>query len=363
MNDADLRQVLERIQALISADTGTRLGAQTEGALAKILRDVASGNVSGAQGFASSEMTILLADLRGFTSISASHSPATVLQLINRCLITMSEVVFRHQGAIDKFMGDSIMVLFSGPQSADDPVRRAVLCGVDLQLAMDELNEHYRQFGLPELYLGVGINTGSVLSGTLGSNLYAAYTVIGDDVNLASRIEGFSLRGQVLISERTFERCHDFVTTGEPFSVNIKGKTGPITLREVLEIPSLKKGVPRREIRKSPRVRVRMPFSYRLVKTDVAIPQVHRGTILDMGYHGILAEIDQPSTSLMELRLEIDLALVGYKAADIHARIVKIAKSDGGGHLCGIEFTFLSADDAQNIRLFVQLMMQGSEAS
>lgn len=338
------------------------LGVQAEGVLAKILRNVASRNLSGAEGFATSDVTILLADLRGFTSLSANYPAATVLSLINRCLITMSEVVFRHQGTIDKFMGDSIMVLFGGQPSSEDPVKRSLLCAVDMQLAMDELNAHYKHLGLPELFLGIGINTGSVLAGTLGSDLYASYTVIGDEVNLAARIEAFSLRGQVLINQSTFERCRGFVTTGEPLEVQLKGKSNTITVREVLEIPSAGKRVPRREVRRSPRVKVRMPFVYHLMETDVTVPQVHRGTIVDIGYYGILAEIEHPWEPLTEVKLELDLALVEYRATDIYARIVKTAKT-AQRYLCGIEFTSLGTGSSRNIQLLVQLLIQGAEST
>lgn len=361
MNDTELRDAVTRIQDIIFSETGARLGVTSEQVLAKMLGNVASRNLSGTDGFTSHDITILLADLRGFTSLSATYSAATVLGVLNRCLITMSEIVFRHQGTIDKFMGDSIMVLFGGVASPEDQVRRAVLCAVDLQITMDELNEHYKQLGLPELYLGIGINTGPVMSGTLGSNLYATHTVIGDEVNLAARIEAFSLRGQVLISQSTFDRCSAFVESGEPITVQVKGKASPVTLREVLAIPSLGKVVPRREIRRSPRVAIKAPFSYQVIENDAALPQVHHGMIVDIGYHGVLAEIDQDLALLSEIKLNLDLPLIGGWATDIYAKIVKVENSEHG-HLSGLEFTSLSGQDSRNIQLLVQTLIQGCES-
>lgn len=360
MNEAELLEMLNRIQALIAGEKGSRLGAIGETALAKILRNIASHNLSGEEGFSTRDATILLADLRGFTSISANHPAATVLRLVNRCLITMSEVVFRHHGTIDKFMGDAIMVVFENRPGAPDCAKRAVHCAVDLQLAMDELNAHYRQFDLPELFLGIGINTGPVFAGTLGSNFYSAYTVIGNDVNLAARIEAFSLRGQVLVSQATYERCGDYVRVGEPLSVQVKGRSDTVALREVLEIPPEGKSVPRREVRRSPRVKVRMPFSYQLIDIDVTVAGVRRGTIVDIGYHGILAEIDSPCAPLTEVKLEFDLPLVGHKASELYARTLKTVKH-GGGYLCGMEFTSVKADTARSIQALVQLLIQGAE--
>src|SRR5438067_7351315 len=178
--------------------------------------------------------------------------------------------------------------------SVRDPAERAAACAVDLQIAMDQLNIQQRHSALPEVYLGIGINTGPVLVGTLGSELYEAHTVIGEEVGLAARIEAFSLRGQVLLSESTFRRCNGFIKTGEPFSLHVKGKADPITVRELLEIPSLGKAVPRRDIRKSPRVKVTIGCSYQAIRTDVTMPETHEGVVRVIGYHGLLAEFMEP---------------------------------------------------------------------
>jgi adenylate cyclase len=358
----DLRRTVDRIQSVVSAETGRRLSLQGEASIGKLLREVASGNLLGQDGFKSRELTILFADVRGFTSISDGNPPDTVLKVLNRCLITMIEVVFAHEGTIDKFMGESIMVVFGDSPSGKDPVQRALTCAVDLQIAMDELNAHYRRSALPELFLGIGINTGPVLVGTLGSELYAAHTAIGEEVNLAARIEAFSLRGQVLISQSTYYRCSDFVATGEPFTVHVKGKAEPITVRELVEIPRLKKSVPRRDIRKSPRVKVTMAFSYQVMQADITVPQVHLGTVLVLGYHGIFAEVEQPLAAAAEVKLSIDLPLVNHKAIDIYGRVKKNTISKER-HLCAIEFTSLGSRTRSSIELLVQLLMQGMETN
>ncbi len=354
----DLRHTLDRIQTIVSAETGRRLGVQAEDAVTKLLRNVVTGNLLGDEGFTSRELTILFADLRGFTALSERHPPETVLKVLNRCLITMIEVVVSHEGTIDKFMGDSIMVLFGERPRAKDPVQRALACAVDLQIAMDELNGYYRQNGLPELYLGIGLTTGPVLLGTLGSELYAAHTVIGEQVNLASRIQAFSLRGQVLISESTFARSDGFARTGQPFSVHVKGKADPITVREVVEIPTLRKVVPRRDIRKSPRVKVAIGFSYQVVHADITVPQVHKGVALVLGYHGILAAVDRPLNPAAEVKLRIELPLVNHRAADIYGRVKKTTRTPDR-YLCGVEFTSFGNKTRSSIELLVQLLMQG----
>jgi adenylate cyclase len=310
--------------------------------------------------FLSREVTIILADLRGFTSISESCPPTAVLELLNRYLARMSEIIFRHEGVIDKFMGDSIMVLFGAPVAHDDDVQRALVCAVEMQLAMEEVNGENRRLGMPELYMGIGINTGTVMAGLLGSELYSEYTVIGDEVNLASRIEAFSLRGQILISRNTYERCRDWVRTADPMDVNVKGKTEPVTLREVLAIPSLGLEVPRQEIRRSPRIEVRIPFTYQIVKSKIVVPQVHAGTIQDISYHGVLVEVGESLDPHSEIKLGLDLSLVGYKATDVYAKVLK-SREQGTRFLCALEFTSVSVQTNVNIQQFIHLLIQGSE--
>jgi adenylate cyclase len=310
--------------------------------------------------FLSREVTIVLADLRGFTAISESFPPTAVLELLNRYLGRMSEIIFRHEGAIDKFMGDSIMVLFGAPNAHDDDVQRALACAVEMQLAMEEINADNKRRGMPELYMGIGINTGTVMAGLLGSELYSEYTVIGDEVNLASRIEAFSLRGQILISRNTHERCRDFVQTAEPMDVHVKGKAEPVRLREVLAIPSLGLEVPRQEIRRSPRIEVRIPFTYQLVKSKIVVPQMHQGTILDISYHGVLAELGEEIEPLSEIKLGLDLSLVGYKATDIYAKVLKCRQQDAR-YLAAVEFTSVSVQSNMNIQQFIHLLIQGSD--
>ena len=310
--------------------------------------------------FLSKEVTILLADLRGFTSVSELHPVGVVLGMLNRYLVCMTGIILRHQGTIDKFMGDAIMVLFGAPTSHPDDVQHALACAVEMQIEMDRFNRQNAQLGLPELFMGIGINTGTVMAGRLGSDAYSAYTVIGDEVNLTSRIEAFSLRGQVLIGENTFRRCRNFVEAGEPVEVHVKGKSDAVQLREVLSIPSLGTQVPRQEIRRSPRVEVNIPFTFQLVENKIILPQRHAGTILDIGYHGVLAHLEHPLPAMSDIRLDLDLSLVGHRAKDVYAKVLK-SVTRNGRRLWGIEFTSVTVESTMNIKHFVQILVQGSE--
>ncbi len=364
MKDPVVHEALRQIQDILSQETGSPLAPRVVTRVEKVLTS-ALGQLAGTWkhgGNLTHEVTILLADLRGFTSISAAHPAGLVLDLLNRCFVRMSEIIFRHHGGIDKFMGDSILVIFESAEGmAEDGVRRAVSCAVDMQNAMEELNKVHRAQGLPEMYFGIGINTGRVMSALLGSDLYSEYTVIGDEVNLASRIESFSLRGQVLISESTWQRCDGFVKAGEPMEVFVKGKSKPVVLREVLGIPALAKMVPRQEVRRSPRVDVLLPIDYQVIADKVVLPEVHRGRVLDIGYHGILAEIEKPLSTFTEMVFAFDLPLVGKRVSNLYGKVVKTARS-GKVVRAGIEFSSIDAENRAAIQMFVQLLIQGSES-
>ena len=353
-----VQDAVRRIQDLISETMGQALPGVAGQRLENIVQSVAASEVcSEGDAYSWREVTILLADLRGFAAIAESYPARVVLDTLNRCFATLTEVVVQHYGIIDKFMGDAIMVVFPGdPDAAHDHARRAVLCAVQMQIAMDELRQKHRAENVPEMYLGIGLNTGRVMTGLIGSDLYRAHTVIGDEVNLASRIEAFSLRGQVLISQSTYELCKDFAEFGTPVQVYMKGKADSVYIREVKAIPSLGKFVPRRELRRSARVDVLLPFAFQIVDRKAVLASVATGTIHNIGYDGVLVEIDSPLPLYAEVKLTLNLVSLGYRAEDVYGRVVDV-REEKERWFCGVEFTSVSRQSSEKIRLFVQMLI------
>jgi adenylate cyclase len=353
-----VQDAVRRIQDLVSDALGQTLPGVVSQRLENIVQSVAASEVS-SEGDAYSwrEVSILLADLRGFAAIAESYPARVVLDSLNRCFAKLTEVITQHYGTIDKFMGDAIMVVFQGDQTAAyDHARRAILCAVQMQIAMDELREKHKAENVPEMFLGIGVNTGKVMTGLIGSDLYRAHTVIGDEVNLASRIEAFSLRGQVLISQSTYELVKDFAECGAPVQVYMKGKAESVYIREVKGIPSLGKFVPRRELRRSARVEVLLPFAYQIVTTKAVLATVESGTLHNIGYDGVLAEVERPLPLYCEVKLTLNLVSLGYRAEDVYGRIVDV-REDKGRWFCGVEFTSVSRQSSEKIRLFVQMLI------
>jgi adenylate cyclase len=359
MTDPLLRDALRQIQDIVQESKGSPLDREAVRRVEQVLRRLGPAQTAPDAGYSRREATILFADLRGFSAITAAYPPDVVLGVLSRCFGGLTEIALRHYGTIDKFMGDAVMVVFHGDESSPrDHAQRAVLCAVEMQMAMNGLRRQHHEDQLPEIYIGVGISTGSVMTGLVGSDAYRAYTVIGEEVNLAARIEAFSLRGQVLISEATYAHCQGFVQAGEPVEVYVKGKSERLRIREVRAIPELGKTVPRQEVRKSPRVEVDLPLEYRTLAGKMVDARALAGRVRDLGYQGALAQLAEPLALYSEVKLAFELPGLHFRAEEIYARVVSVREREGR-HLAGLEFTSLADETASQIRLFVQMCIQG----
>jgi adenylate cyclase len=179
------------------------------------------------------QATILMSDLRGFTSLSERLPAEDVVTMVNIYLETMTDIILKYQGTIDEFIGDGILVIFGAPLQRLDDARRAVACAVEMQLAMASVNDRNRQAGYPEVALGIGINTGKMVVGNIGSQKRTKYGVVGSNVNLTARIESYTLGGQIFISEGTLQECSDILRIDSTMQVMPKGVKEPLTIYDV----------------------------------------------------------------------------------------------------------------------------------
>lgn len=179
------------------------------------------------------EVTILMSDLRGFTALAARLTPHQVIGFLNLYLEAMVEVIGRYQGTIDEIIGDAILVIFGAPVGCADHAAKAVACALAMQLAMAEVNRRLLADGGAELEMGIGIHTGRVIVGNIGSLRRTKYAAVGSAVNLAGRIESFTTGRQVLISEHTRARIQSSLRLDRQFHVEPKGASQGIELYEV----------------------------------------------------------------------------------------------------------------------------------
>lgn len=299
------------------------------------------------------QVSILLSDLRGFTALAERHNAGDVIGLLNRYFTRMCEVIVAHGGTIDKFMGDGIMVLFGAPDTGRDDLQRAIACAAEMQQVMSEVNDMNHKLGMPQLYMGIGINTGEVVAANVGSELHREYTAIGDNVNLASRIEAHSLRGQVLLSEQSYELAKEYIEVGAMKEVLVKGRREPVKLYELhaTRLPRYIE-VPAREERKSPRVPTDMPFQFQIVDGKRVLPEFHCGKIADISYCGMLTRLPTPVAADTEIKFSVALSLLGADTQDIYARVLRVRESTQD-YECSIEFTSIDPEGQQAVRQFV----------
>ncbi len=177
-------------------------------------------------------VTVLFSDIRGFTGMADTMRGEEVVELLNEYLTEMVEVIFRNGGTLDKFMGDGILAYFGAPLETADHARAAVDCALEMQRGLSTLNERRRQRGEPALVSGVGVHTGLAVLGNIGPAIRKEYTIIGDTVNLASRIEAQTkeLGAPILASESTVLACRREFAWQDAGTVTVRGKVEPIRL-------------------------------------------------------------------------------------------------------------------------------------
>ncbi|MFZ4403279.1 MAG: CHASE2 domain-containing protein [Pseudobdellovibrionaceae bacterium] len=182
-------------------------------------------------------MSVFFSDVRGFTTISEKLSPTDLSDLLNSYLSPMTDIVFNNSGTLDKYMGDAIMAFFGAPVATEQHAHQACRCALQSLVKLKELQEEFRRKDLPNIDIGIGINTGEMSVGNMGSNIVQSYTVMGDSVNLASRLEGINKQygTRIVISEFTQARVKNEFISREIDWVKVKGKNEPVRIFELIQ--------------------------------------------------------------------------------------------------------------------------------
>src|SRR5262245_29846859 len=180
------------------------------------------------------EATVLFCDIRGFTAMSERLTPEEVVSLLNEFYTLMIETTFKHDGTLDKFLGDAVMAVFGAPIPHPDHAIRAVRTAVAMQAGVAELNERRGHGDREPIFIGIGVSLGEVVAGTVGTQDRMEYTVIGDSVNIAARLESNAKAGRILMSGRTYERVKDLVEVIPLGPLRVKGKEEHVEAYEVI---------------------------------------------------------------------------------------------------------------------------------
>jgi adenylate cyclase len=182
------------------------------------------------------ELTILFSDIRNFTTISESLPPEEVVQLLNEYLAEMTSIVFKYHGTVDKFIGDAVMAFWGAPLPQEDHALLACRCAIEMIETVEALKVRWHAMGRVTFDIGVGLNTGEVIVGNIGSQQRMDYTVIGDNVNLASRLEGVNkqFHTHIIIGEQTYAKVQHVVEVRSLGGVKVKGKEIEVGIFELL---------------------------------------------------------------------------------------------------------------------------------
>jgi adenylate cyclase len=201
----------------------------------ELIRDPSKAKLGGDR----KEITVLFSDIRGFTNFSEKHQPEEVVSLLNEYLGAMTQIVFEHDGTLDKFVGDAIMALWGAPVGQPDHAERACRCAVDMITKLKELQNKWTAEGKYAIDIGIGINTGDMVVGNMGAEgKKMDYTVIGDNVNLGARLESLTRKynNHIIISEYTYGKVKDMVKVNELGSETVKGKEQPVVIYDLVGI-------------------------------------------------------------------------------------------------------------------------------
>ncbi len=286
------------------------------------------------------EETILMSDLRGFTALAARLPPREVIEFLNLYLEAMVDVISRYEGTIDEIIGDAILVIFGAPVVTEDHAARAVACGLAMQLAMPEVNRRLAASGAAELEMGIGVHTGRVIVGNIGSLRRTKYAAVGSNVNLAGRIESFTTGGQLLISENTRAKIASPLRIDGQFQVEPKGAASSLQLHEVGAIGEpFDISLPSRSQALAP-LPAPLPIRFLVLEEKFVGRTVHEGRLVSLSDTEAGVEAGLALVPLSNLKIDLEPVAGANPGGEIYAKV--IGALSGAATQTRIRFTSLS---------------------
>jgi len=295
------------------------------------------------------EVSILISDLRGFTAATADMPSERVIFLLNRYLGRMLEILMDHNATVDEIVGDGILAIFGAPALMDDHPARAVACSLRMQAAMEDVNHLNEADGLPHLEMGIGVNTGSVVVGNIGSERRTKYGVVGAEVNFCGRIESYTLGGQVLIGQSTLDRIRDIVEVREVVDVEMKGVPGPVKLYDVHAIRGAY-NVRLKDVPDAPAaVSEWIPASISRLENKTVTPISQSAWITHVSERSSVVFTNEQLPPLAEIRIDLLEQNRGRSLGEVFAKVVSAEEMDDG-YSSNLRFTFASPEMRRLLR-------------
>jgi adenylate cyclase len=305
-------------------------------------------------------VSVVMSDLRGFSDLSDSRDPEAMVQILNRYLETMTQIIHRYDGIIDEFIGDAILTVFGVPEPRKDDAARAVACALDMQRSLAALNLESTGEGMPHLEMGIGINTGPVVVGNIGSEARTKYGIVGAVVNVASRIESNTIGGQVLIGESTYEQVRDKVTAQPPMTIMMKGLKKPLVCYPVTAI-----GAPYDVAftidQRGRQMDIRLPIRlWRMAGKQVVSDPVD-GETRFLGGGRLAVQIPVHLEPLTDVKLLFEFCREAHCFSDIYAKVLS-AENGATGFLHHLGITYMDERDKTLLGGWMEMTVPGSDA-
>jgi class 3 adenylate cyclase len=302
----------EVVQTLLESDDGLKFGGEKR------------------------EITVLMSDLRGYTQFAEQGDPAWVMETLNNYLARMTDIIISYGGTINEFIGDAIFAVYGAPIAYEDHAERAAASALAMQQAMTELNQVNTARGRPRFEMGIGLNTGEAVVGNIGSEQRAKYAVVGAAVNLAARVEGCTVGGQIFLSPTAYAQIHDLAEVAPPVPVEVKGIAEPLLLYELRGINGrFAQRLPEMDAALDQSVEVALPMQCWVIEGKVISQQTISGTVQRLGLRSLEVSLAQPLRPLTNVRLRLRYPDSEHDSGDIYGKVltVKSLKDTGLTHV------------------------------
>jgi class 3 adenylate cyclase/PAS domain-containing protein len=268
-------------------------------------------------------VTVMMSDLRGFTALAERLTPEEAIRFLNAYLQTMVDLILHYRGTINEIMGDGILVIFGAPTAMPDHAERAVACAVAMQRAMDEVNARSREQGRPEIEMGIGVHTGEVIVGNIGSDRRMKYAAVGSAVNLTGRIESYTTGGQILISDSTLREVGAVARVGRSLQIEPKGTRHPLTVWEVIGIGGAHQLFLREAEPPMVALAAEIPIRYAMLEDKRVGNRVFDASFVALSSGGGEIRSASPIPPRTNVKIWVGEAEVGSEAGEIYAKVVE----------------------------------------
>jgi class 3 adenylate cyclase len=288
------------------------------------------------------KVTVMMTDLRGFTAIAERLEPERVVQMLNLYFEIMVEVVLKYNGTINEIIGDALLIIFGAPQEMPDRTQRAIACSIDMQNAMAQVNEENRLKALPELEMGIGLNETEVIVGNIGSSKRSKYTVIGSGVNITSRIESYTVGGQILISESVRKQTGEILRIDSQQNVFPKGSEIPLKIYEVGGIAGSYNLILEGKDSALVTLAQQIPIRYHVLEGKHVGRERLQGNVIRLSIKSIEIALNEQIELLTNLKMDLGDVGDGLPGNDFYGKVIKRLGKDGYTHV--VRFTSISPE-------------------